>query len=711
MQPVSGFCDPMSGRCQLLRYGGAMGDVVSIILNVHNEAEFLDRTCQSLCEATSFAQSETLSFELVVVLDKPSANVRSWCRQFDFARIAPAKFVEISDGSLGLARQAGLEAASGDYITTADADDLVSFNYFDAAYAVARAADPRTIVSQEFVFAFGNSRHRWQYFPSNRLTKLIPFFMNPYTSRIFARREFILQLKYLAPDQKKYEAYEDWDINSRALALNGNFQVARDTILFYRIRRKSIMGGLIGTERLPRFSEYHEPSRFLRMCQLDYERYISGRLPPAPSSDQIRTDIKSRSQLLHFTAAANLIDPEVIPDQLSEAPLGSNLNGDRGWGAAYYEACSRVAGQSFTDVVLLPYIARGGAEKFIFSVIDALRNLDPSRSFLVLGGESMKGEHALDWLPEGATFVDLYAICQRYAPESVDVVTLRLVQSLGATVNIHLKASAYAEGFFDRFNAFIDRQRAIYYYFTDARCVVDGLAITIGHSFKFISRNHHGLDVLISDHGQIFAALKQRIPVASACIAVAAFCKVIEERCARSRQGPFRLLWASRLDPQKRPELVPLVARALRNRRLDVEIDIYGATAHGDVGVGRALEGGLVSFKGAFGTFREIPTGEYDAFLYTAAFDGLPNVILEAMASGLPVVAPRIGGIPEAVDDTRGILIDADCSDDELVTRYADAVTELARRDCETLGQNGVDYVRRAHSFEGLVETLKGAGI
>jgi glycosyltransferase involved in cell wall biosynthesis len=92
-----------------------------------------------------------------------------------------------------------------------------------------------------------------------------------------------------------------------------------------------------------------------------------------------------------------------------------------------------------------------------------------------------------------------------------------------------------------------------------------------------------------------------------------------------------------------------------------------------------------------------------DVFVLSSVAEGLPNVVLEAMAAGLPVVATRVGGLPEAVvpEDT-GLLVSP-----RDVAGLAAALGRLltdprARRD---LGRRGRERVLERFSFEAMVSS------
>ena len=62
--------------------------------------------------------------------------------------------------------------------------------------------------------------------------------------------------------------------------------------------------------------------------------------------------------------------------------------------------------------------------------------------------------------------------------------------------------------------------------------------------------------------------------------------------------------------------------------------------------------------------------------------EGFPRVALEAMTNGIPVVASRIGGLPEAVEDT-GILLDVDKDRAKMAEGFAQAIENLFSHEAE----------------------------
>ncbi len=68
------------------------------------------------------------------------------------------------------------------------------------------------------------------------------------------------------------------------------------------------------------------------------------------------------------------------------------------------------------------------------------------------------------------------------------------------------------------------------------------------------------------------------------------------------------------------------------------------------------------------------------AFILISKHEGLPMTILEAMAAGLPIIASRVGGVPEEVNPDCGILVENNIG--EIANALKSISNEQARRRC-----------------------------
>jgi glycosyltransferase involved in cell wall biosynthesis len=102
------------------------------------------------------------------------------------------------------------------------------------------------------------------------------------------------------------------------------------------------------------------------------------------------------------------------------------------------------------------------------------------------------------------------------------------------------------------------------------------------------------------------------------------------------------------------------------------------------------------------GDRKDIPDvlASMDVAVLTSDSESLSNVLLEAMAAGLPVVAYHVGGNAELVNQERGVLIPA--GDEE---GFAAAVLRLLALPVMRLqlGQNGRLFARENFSLEHIL--------
>jgi len=134
--------------------------------------------------------------------------------------------------------------------------------------------------------------------------------------------------------------------------------------------------------------------------------------------------------------------------------------------------------------------------------------------------------------------------------------------------------------------------------------------------------------------------------------------------------------------------------------------------------VRRALEDEGVASRFVFTGFRTDVSrlmSAFDVFVLCTHFEGLPLVILEAMARGRPVIATAVDGIPEIVIEGRTGLLHPHGDAETLAARLLSLLRDEALR--ARVGKAGREFVKMEWSRErfaanmvGLYEDALGVG-
>lgn len=133
-------------------------------------------------------------------------------------------------------------------------------------------------------------------------------------------------------------------------------------------------------------------------------------------------------------------------------------------------------------------------------------------------------------------------------------------------------------------------------------------------------------------------------------------------RRPRPPHDGLRIGTVGRVEKQKNLRVFLDAAEIVLASRPDARFEIVGDGSLRPAFADEVQRRGLAYAVTLPGTRADIPGffAGLDQFWLTSDWEGTPNVVLEAMAAGLPVIATGVGGTPEVLDDgVTGVLVEA----------------------------------------------------
>lgn len=170
----------------------------------------------------------------------------------------------------------------------------------------------------------------------------------------------------------------------------------------------------------------------------------------------------------------------------------------------------------------------------------------------------------------------------------------------------------------------------------------------------------------------------------------------------------FSMLCVGRLTPAKGQHLLLDAVAALRDAGESVRLHLAGDGPDRAALERHARGLGIeqwVQFHGAL-NHDQVRTlyGRCDAFVLPSFAEGIPVVLMEAMAAGLPCVSTRIAGIPELIVDGESGFLTSPSNLPQLVERLRQLIHDADLRDY--LGMNGRQRVLEVYDLDRNIDGL-----
>lgn len=368
------------------------------------------------------------------------------------------------------------------------------------------------------------------------------------------------------------------------------------------------------------------------------------------------------------------------------------------------------AGRKYRYVVLVPHARMSGASRVGSIFIKALSQARKSDDILVLFTDDESAEFE-SWFPGEIESLNIWGLIRGLEARHKIACLYDILRGVEAELVVNINTRLGWETL-KMYGRQIGQEMKVFTYMFTWDEAANG--VRVGYPIQWLRETTDFHDAILTDNDALAADISQRMLFSSVGSAQARVLRTPVDpagavSAAEPAGGPV-FLWAGRFDRQKRLDLLAEIARRLPN----ASFHIYGKPVLDDDS-GKILSGLPKNciLKGTYRSLADVLAEPYSAYVYTSQWDGMPTILLDIAQCGLPIVAPRVGAVPNLVTNERGWLIGQ--FDD--VAAYVDALNEiaadpgLAREKAQRLKQ----FVNEEHSMSAyraaIAEMLEQNGL
>lgn len=171
------------------------------------------------------------------------------------------------------------------------------------------------------------------------------------------------------------------------------------------------------------------------------------------------------------------------------------------------------------------------------------------------------------------------------------------------------------------------------------------------------------------------------------------------------KDGNWKILYLGRISKQKGPSYLIDAANILAPKNIPFHIDIVGAEDNNLLFKNLKSEIKNLKLENNISISPPLPHSEipalmerYHLLILPSLWEGMPNVIMEAFASGLPVIATNIEGSSDLVKDGITGLLAKPADSESLSEKIVSAISHY--EEMREMARRAYDYLVKNHSPE-----------